>query len=102
MDFIRMIMGSQYRTFGHNKSVGRSYRCPKVLGKPIHVDKSSPRYRVDVGTYSLHWMSDEFPRFLDIIEYSTNAMLNIYSILSYCLYSVLVVLYRFVYTLQKY
>lgn len=67
-------MGSQHRTSGHNKSANRPYRCPKVLGKPIHVDKSSPRYCVDIGTYSLHRMSDEFPRFLDIIEYSTNAM----------------------------
>ena len=76
MDSTRLIMGSQHRTSGHNKSANRPYRCPKVLGKPIHVDKSSPRYRVDVGTYSLHWMSYEFPRFLDIIEYSTNAMIN--------------------------
>ena len=71
---IRMIMGSQHRTFGHKRSVNRPYRCPKVLGKPIHVDKSSPRHSADVGTYSLHWMSNEFPRFLDIIEYSTNAI----------------------------
>ena len=80
---IRMIMGSQLRTSGHNKSVNRPHRCPKVLGKPIHVDKSSPRYCVGAGTYSKHWMSFEFPRFLDTIEYSTNAMLIIQQ-KSYC------------------
>ena len=71
-----MKMGSQLRTLGHNKSVNRPHRCPKVLGKPIHVDKSSSRYRASVGTYSKHWMSFEFPRFLDIIEYSTCAIIN--------------------------
>ena len=58
-----MIMGSQHRTSGHEKAQIGAHRCPKVLAKPIHVDKSSPRYRVDVGTYSKHWMSIEVARF---------------------------------------
>lgn len=41
---------------------------------PIHADKPSPRYRVGVGTHSCI-MSYEFPRFRDITEYSTNAMI---------------------------
>ena len=54
--------------------MNRSYRCPKVLAKPIHEDKSSPRYRVGAGTYSFREMSNEVARFRDTIEYSTNAM----------------------------
>ena len=68
-----MIMGYDTRTSGHERNVNRPYRCPKVLGKPIHEDKSSPRHSVDAGTYSFRESSYEFPRFRDITEYSTNA-----------------------------
>ena len=66
-------MGSQHRTLGHDKNVNRPYRCPKVLGKPICKDKSSPRQKRRRWHLFVLQMSIEFPRFLDITEYSTNA-----------------------------
>ena len=55
-------MGTQLRTSGHEKAQIGAHQCPKVLGKPIYEDKSSPRYRVDVGTYSFREMSFESKR----------------------------------------
>jgi hypothetical protein len=49
---VRVKLGLYDKTSEHDKSVNRLYRCPKVLGKPTHKDKTRPRYHVDVGTYS--------------------------------------------------